>query len=85
MRTSADLDWNEALDYPVGLKVELKSRPGVVDEIACYDEMMVPPIWLVKDPQPRYPHELQRVEPVWSAAVQVALRNAQQTLRRCLT
>lgn len=53
-----DCDREEALKYQPGQRVELKSRPGVVDVIADYDPMMVPPIWLANDPKPRYPHEL---------------------------
>ncbi len=51
----------EALQYRPGEKVELKSQPGVFDMIAEYDPMMVPPIWLVNDPKPRYPEELKLV------------------------
>jgi hypothetical protein len=58
---SVEIDWDEALLYRAGQKVELKSKPGTVDAIASYDPMMVPPIWLVNDPKPRYPHELQVV------------------------
>lgn len=53
-----DFDQEEALQYQPGQRVELKTRPGVVDVIAEYDPMMVPPIWLANDPKPRYPHEL---------------------------
>ncbi len=53
-----DFDQKEALQYRPGQRVELKERPGVVDLIADYDPMMVPPIWLANDPKPRYPHEL---------------------------
>ncbi|GAB4189345.1 MAG: hypothetical protein Fur006_30560 [Coleofasciculaceae cyanobacterium] len=53
-----DFEREEALQYQPGQRVELKSRPGVVDVIAEYDPMMVPPIWLANDPKPRYPHEL---------------------------
>jgi hypothetical protein len=55
------IDWDEAFEYAPGLLVELKAQPGVVDTIAGYDLMMVPPIWLENDPCPRYPHELQVV------------------------
>ncbi len=56
---SADnFDQQEALSYRPGQRVELKANPGVVDIIAEYDPMMVPPIWLANDPKPRYPHEL---------------------------
>ncbi|MEP0785478.1 hypothetical protein [Coleofasciculus sp. FACHB-129] len=53
-----DFDEQEAFEYRPGTRVELKQRPGVVDIIAEYDPMMVPPIWLLNDPQPRYPEEL---------------------------
>ncbi|MCA1990968.1 MAG: hypothetical protein LDL41_02820 [Coleofasciculus sp. S288] len=53
-----DFSRQEALRYRPGQRVELKASPGVVDVIAEYDPMMVPPIWLVNDPKPRYPHEL---------------------------
>ena len=55
---SIDITEQEALMYRQGLKVELKEKPGSFDRIASYDPMMVPPIWLEKDPQPRYPHEI---------------------------
>ena len=57
----SQIDWEEAFEYLPGLVVELKSSPGVYDAIAAYDLTMVPPIWLEKDPRPRYPHELQIV------------------------
>lgn len=44
--------------YRPGQKVELKSQPGTCDIVASYEPMMVPPIWLVNDPRPRYAHEL---------------------------
>lgn len=53
-----EFEQQEALKYRPGRRVELISRPGVVDVIAEYEAMMVPPIWLANDPQPRYPHEL---------------------------
>lgn len=53
-----DFDQQEALEYRAGQLVEIKARPGVVDIIAEYDPMMVPPIWLANDPKPRYPEEL---------------------------
>jgi hypothetical protein len=56
-----DVDWDEAVEYRPGQRVELKSNPGMVDTIAQYDPLMVPPIWLEHDPRPRYPHELQVV------------------------
>lgn len=56
-----DVDQQEALQYRPGTRVELKQRPGVVDVIAEYDPMMVPPIALVNDPKPRYPEELELV------------------------
>jgi hypothetical protein len=53
-----DFERQEALAYRAGTRVELNSCPGVVDTVAAYDPMMVPPIWLVNDPKPRYPEEL---------------------------
>lgn len=53
-----DFERQEALKYRPGQRVELKANPGVIDVIAEYDPMMVPPIWLENDPKPRYPHEL---------------------------
>jgi hypothetical protein len=54
----ADVDWDEAFQYRPGQKVEFKAKPGTFDTIACYEPMMVPPIWLKNDPIPRYPHQL---------------------------
>jgi hypothetical protein len=56
--STKDFYQEEALRYQPGQRVELNARPGVVDVIAEYDPMMVPPIWLANDPKPRYPHEL---------------------------
>lgn len=56
---NTDFDQQEALDYRPGTKVQLKQCPEVVDTIAEYDPMMVPPIWLANDPKPRYPEELE--------------------------
>lgn len=53
-----DFDQQEALKYRPGQKVELKHQPGMVDVIASYDPMQVPPISLVSDPMPHYPEEL---------------------------
>jgi len=58
MTFDANIDWEEAFQYRPGQKVELKSQPGTFDTIASYEPMMVPPVWLVKDPKPRYAHEL---------------------------
>ncbi|MFB2919421.1 hypothetical protein [Aerosakkonema funiforme] len=60
-KMQADFDRQEALQYRAGQRVELKQRPGVVYTIAEYDPMMVPPIWLTNDPQPRYPEELNAI------------------------
>lgn len=57
-KLNTDFEQQEALDYRPGQRVELKQRPGFTDIIAEYDPMMVPPISLVNDPQPRYPEEL---------------------------
>jgi hypothetical protein len=56
--------WSEAEEmaiYRAGQKVELKSSPGKIDTILAYDPMMVPPIVLANDPQPRYPEELELI------------------------
>ncbi len=53
--------WSEAREmtvYRPGQKVEMKHRPGVIDTVIAYDPMMVPPVMLASDPQPRYPEEL---------------------------
>lgn len=59
--TDDDFERQEALKFRPGQRVQLKANPGVVDTIAEYDPMMVPPIWLANDPKPRYPHELNLV------------------------
>jgi hypothetical protein len=56
--------WSEAQEmaiYRPGQKVEIKFHPGVIDTIIAYDPMMVPPVILASDPQPRYPEELNLV------------------------
>ena len=58
MNFDPNVDWEEAFEYRPGQKVELISQPGSFDTIALYEPMMVPPIWLTKDPKPRYAHEL---------------------------
>lgn len=58
MNVGADFDWEEAFEYRPGQIVELKANPGSFDTIADYEATMVPPIWLVNDSRPRYPHEL---------------------------
>ena len=58
MDFDTNIDWEEAFMYRSGQKVELESQPGSFDIIASYEPMMVPPIWLVNDPRPRYAHEL---------------------------
>jgi hypothetical protein len=62
MSSQVDVDWQEALMYRPGQRVELKAQPGVFDTIASYEATMVPPIWLANDPKPRYPHELRVVQ-----------------------
>lgn len=57
-------DWQEAIQFRPGQRVELKRQPGVFDTIAAYDPMMVPPISLKNDPVPRYPEELRLIR--WS-------------------
>jgi hypothetical protein len=55
MNTESAIDWDEIFEYLPGTMVELKGKPGVLHQIDCYEAMMVPPIWLVDDPRPRYP------------------------------
>ncbi|HCF26316.1 MAG TPA: hypothetical protein DEV81_03685 [Cyanobacteria bacterium UBA11049] len=77
MNFAENLDWEEAFIYRPGQKVELKSQPGTFDIIASYEPMMVPPIWLVNDPKPRYAHELQVVSrPVRKLRSMVAVASA---------
>lgn len=61
MNIETAIDWDEAFEYLPGTRVELKAQPGIVHTIDCYESMMVPPIWLVDNPRPRYPHELRIV------------------------
>lgn len=61
MNTESAIDWDEMFEYLPGTIVELKNNPGVLHQIDYYEAMMVPPIWLVDDPHPRYPSELQIV------------------------
>jgi len=58
MDVETAIDWDEAFEYLPGSLVELKAQPGTTHRIDFYEPMMVPPIWLVDDPRPRYPHEL---------------------------
>jgi hypothetical protein len=55
------LEEMEAKDYPPGTPVELKQQPGKIYIVEEYDPLMVPPVWLVNDPLPHYPHELKRL------------------------
>jgi hypothetical protein len=53
--------WSQAQEmaiYRPGQKVALKHSPQVIDTAIAYDPIMVPPIVLASDPQPRYPEEL---------------------------
>ncbi|MBE9051076.1 hypothetical protein IQ243_11735 [Nostocales cyanobacterium LEGE 11386] len=64
MNFETGTDWDEAFEYLPGSVVELKAQPGVFYVIDFYEAMMVPPVWLVNDPRPRYPHELRIVSRV---------------------
>lgn len=71
MSVDINIDWEEAFKYRPGQKVELKAQPGTFDIIASYEAMMVPPIWLVNDPKPRYAHELRVIsQPVIELALE---------------
>ncbi|WOD40260.1 hypothetical protein [Nodosilinea sp. E11] len=61
MDSQSPTDWDEMFEYLPGTVVELDDQPGLLYEIDCYEAAMVPPIWLVNDPRPRYPHELRIV------------------------
>ncbi|AFZ33077.1 hypothetical protein Glo7428_4642 [Gloeocapsa sp. PCC 7428] len=61
MNTESVIDWDEMFEYLPGTIVELKNNPGILYRIDYYEAMMVPPIWLVGDPRPRYPGELRIV------------------------
>jgi hypothetical protein len=61
MEYATNIDWDEAFEYLPGTVVEIKEKPGIFDTIAYYEPMMVPPVWLARDPQPRYPFELRIV------------------------
>jgi hypothetical protein len=61
MNIESAIDWDEMFEYLPGTMIELKNNPGVLHQIDYYEAAMVPPIWLVNDPRPRYPHELRIV------------------------
>ena len=61
MYRESTVDWEEMFEYLPGMVVELCDRLGICHKIDYYEAMMVPPIWLVDDPLPRYPHELRIV------------------------
>jgi len=85
MSFNDNLDWEEAYTYRPGQKVELKSQPGTFGVIASYDPMMVPSIWLVNDPLPRYAHELRIVShplgAVGDSIIAASLGKAAQALQ----
>ncbi|AIE72668.1 hypothetical protein D082_01390 [Synechocystis sp. PCC 6714] len=58
INAQSPIDWDEMFEYLPGTMVELNAQPGVTYQIDCYEACMVPPIWLVGDPRPRYPHEI---------------------------
>lgn len=85
MTFDTNLDWEEAFKYRPGQKVELKAQPGTFDIIANYEAMMVPPIWLVNDPKPRYAHELRVISrPLIDLAVLLP-RHRLAKQRKCKT
>lgn len=61
MYPESPIDWDELFEYLPGTLVEQVDQPGKLDEIEGYETTLVPPIWLVDDPRPRYPHELRIV------------------------
>ncbi|BFM41224.1 hypothetical protein [Synechocystis sp. LKSZ1] len=75
MPTDSPIDWDEMFEYLPGTMVELKAKPGVLYQIDCYETIMVPPIWLVDDPRPRYPHEMRIVSRQQVQACQLELQS----------
>lgn len=61
LSTDSPVDWDELFEYLPGTLVELVDQPGTHYAIEGYEATMVPPIWLIDDPRPRYPHELRIV------------------------
>lgn len=61
MNSDSVIDWDEMFEYLPGTVVELKEKPGVLYQIESYEALMVPPIWLVGDPRPRYSSDLKIV------------------------
>lgn len=76
MNTESPIDWDEMFEYLPGMVVELKNKPGEMHQIDYYEATMVPPIWLVDDPRPRYPSELRIVS---RQAVQVCLMSSTES------
>ncbi len=74
---SVDIERQEALEFHPGQSVESKHWPGVFDVVAEYDPMMVPPVILVNDPQPRYPEELRLMHRPLSRTRELNRRNRQ--------
>lgn len=58
MDNPSAIDWDEMFEYLPGTVVELVNQPGIPKKIDYYEATMVPPIWLMDDPRPHYPHEL---------------------------
>ena len=77
INTESPIDWDEMFEYLPGTTVELKIKPGVLYQIDYYEATLVPPIWLVNDPRPRYPHELRIVS---HQAVQICELESQSAL-----
>ncbi|MGB7311694.1 MAG: hypothetical protein WA939_02075 [Nodosilinea sp.] len=61
LAADSPIDWDELFEYLPGTLVELVDQPDTLYAIEGYEATMVPPIWLVDDPRPRYPHELRIV------------------------
>jgi hypothetical protein len=61
MNSESVIDWDEMFEYLPGTVVELREKLGVLYQIESYEGLMVPPIWLVGDPRPRYPSDLKIV------------------------
>lgn len=72
MDSLSPVDWDEMFEYLPGTLVELSDEPGTLYKVDCYEAMMVPPIWLVNQACPRYPHELRIVSHQTAQACELA-------------
>lgn len=77
MGNQSGIDWDEMFEYLPGTVVELVAQPGTPYVIDYYEAVMVPPIWLVGEPMPRYADELKIIS---RRAIQVCDLDRQLTV-----